>query len=79
MKNLLLLITLITLGCIPQKEPVVTYYNHDSTDGYILKIVSTQEGIISQEFEKAKWEVKPVTDTTVSQSDYEKLCNLVRP
>lgn len=77
MKNLLLLITLITLSCNPPEEPAVTYYNHDSTDGQILKIVSTQSGIISQEFEEAEWEVEP-TDMTTSQSDYEKLCNLVK-
>ena len=51
MKNLLLLITLITLSCNSPEEAVVTYYNHNPTDGQILKIVSTQEGIISQEFE----------------------------
>lgn len=73
MKNLLLL---ITLSCNPPEEPAVTYYNHDSTDGQILKIVSTQSGIISQEFEEAEWEVEPVM--TTSQSDYEKLCNLVK-
>lgn len=78
MKYLLLLITLITLSCNPPEEPVVTFYNHNSTDGYILKIVSTQDGIISQEFEEAEWEVEPVTDMTTSQSDYEKLCNLVK-
>lgn len=77
MKNLLLLITLITLSCNPPEEPAVTYYNHDSKDGQILKIVSTQEGIISQEFKDAEWEVER-TDMTVSQSDYEKLCNLVK-
>mgnify|MGYP003405357093 FL=1 len=78
MKYLLLLITLITLSCNPLEEPVVTFYNHNSTDGYILKIVSTQDGIISQEFKEAEWEVEPVTDMTTSQSDYEKLCNLVK-
>lgn len=78
MKYLLLLITLITLSCNPPEEPVVTFYNHNSTDGYILKIVSTQDGIISQEFEVAEWEVEPVADMTTSQSDYEKLCNLVK-
>ena len=78
MKYLLLLITLIILSCNPPEEPAVTYYNHDSTDGQILKIISTQGGIISQEFEEAEWEVEPVTDMTTSQSDYEKLCNLVK-
>lgn len=63
MKYTLLLITLITLSCNPPEEPSVTFYNHDSTDGYILKIVSTQDGIISQEWEEAEWE-NVVKDTT---------------
>lgn len=62
MKNLLLLITLITLSC-NQPEPSVTFYNADSTDGYILKIISDESGIISQELEDAKWENVTV-DTT---------------
>jgi len=63
MKYTLLLITLITLGCNPPEEPCVTYYNPDSTDGYTLKITSTQSGIISQEFVEAEWE-DVVKDTT---------------
>lgn len=62
MKNLLLLITLITLSC-NQPEPFVTFYNADSTDGYILKIISDESGIISQELEDAEWENVTV-DTT---------------
>ena len=62
MKILLLLITLITLSC-NQPEPSVTFYNADSTDGYILKIISDESGIISQELENAEWE-NVIVDTT---------------
>ena len=64
MKNLLLLITLITLSCNSPSESSVTYYNHDSTDGIILKIVSDDNGIISQDYEEAEWEEVPVVKSS---------------
>ena len=66
MKNLLLLITLITLSCNPPEEPIITYYNHDSTDGQITKIVSDEHGIISQEQVEAEWEDVPEVSTEMS-------------
>lgn len=68
MKNLLPLMTLITLSCNPPSEPSVTYYNHDSTDGVILKIVSDDNGIISQDYEEAEWE-----KVSVVKSSYDAL------
>lgn len=74
MKNLLLLITLITLSCNPPSEPSVTYYNHDSTDGWVTKIVSDDSGVISQEQVEADWETVPKIN--IGMSNYEILVEL---
>lgn len=66
MKHLLILITLLTLGCNPPSEPSITYYNHDSTDGQITKIISDEHGIVSQEQVEAEWE-EVVKDTTTGR------------